>query len=65
MEGGNLVLSRREGETIRIGDSIVVEVIRTCAGSCSLKIRAPLDVVILRGEIDDFDATGQAEPGRQ
>ena len=65
MEGGNLVLSRKEGETIRIGDQIVVEVIRTCAGSCSLKIRAPRDVVILRGEIDDFDATGQAEPGRQ
>jgi carbon storage regulator CsrA len=62
---GRLCLKRSEGQTIRIGDQIVVEVIRTCAGSCSLKIRAPRDVVILRGEIDDFDATGQAEPGRQ
>ena len=62
---GRLCIKRREGETIRIGDQIVIEVIRTCAGSCSLKIRAPRDVVILRGEIDDFDATGQAEPGRQ
>ena len=64
MEGG-LCINRRKGETIRIGDQIVIEVIRTCAGSCWLKIRAPRNVVILRGEIDDFDATGQAEPGRQ
>ena len=62
---GRLCLKRSEGQTIRIGDQIVVEVIRTCAGSCSLKIRAPKDMVILRGELDDFDATGQAEPGRQ
>jgi carbon storage regulator CsrA len=62
---GRLCIKRREGETIRIGDAIVVEVIRTCAGSCSLKIRAPRDVVILRGEIDDFDATGPQDAGRQ
>ena len=62
---GRLCIKRRKGETIRIGDAIVVEVIRTCASSCSVKIRAPKDMVILRGELDDFDATGQAEPGRQ
>jgi carbon storage regulator CsrA len=62
---GRLCIKRREGETIRIGDAIVVEVIRTCAGSCSLKIRAPRDVVILRGELDDFDATGPQDAGRQ
>jgi len=62
---GRLCIKRREGETIRIGDAIVVEVIRTCAGSCSLKIRAPRDVVILRGEIDDFEATGPQDAGRQ
>ena len=62
---GRLCIKRREGETIRIGDAIVVEVIRTCAGSCSLKIRAPRDVVVLRGEIGDFEAMGQTESGRQ
>jgi carbon storage regulator CsrA len=62
---GRLCIKRREGETIRIGDAIVVEVIRTCAGSCSLKIRAPRDVVILRGEIDDFGAMGPQDAGRQ
>jgi len=62
---GRLCIKRREGETIRIGDAIVVEVIRTSEASCSLKIRAPKDVVILRGEIDDFDATGPPDAGRQ
>ena len=65
MEGGNLVLSRKEKETIKIGDQIVIEVIRTSEASCSLKIRAPRDVVILRGEIDDFEAKGPQDAGRQ
>jgi|DEB0MinimDraft_3_1074331.scaffolds.fasta_scaffold49630_2 carbon storage regulator CsrA len=62
---GRLCIKRREGETIRIGDAIVVEVIRTSEASCSLKIRAPKDVVILRGEIDDFEAKGPQDAGRQ
>ena len=62
---GRLCLKRSEGQTIRIGDQIVIEVIRTSASSCSLKIRAPRDMVVLRGEIDDFNATGQTESGRQ
>ena len=62
---GRLCLKRREGETIRIGDEIQIEVTRTSASSCSLKIRAPRDMVILRGEIDDFRATGPQDAGRQ
>jgi len=62
---GRLCLKRSEGQTIRIGDEIVIEVIRTSASSCSLKIRAPRDMVVLRGELDDFNATGQTESGRQ
>ena len=62
---GRLCLKRREGETIRIGDEIQIEVTRTSASSCSLKIRAPRDMVILRGEIDDFRAKGPQDAGRQ
>ena len=65
MEGGNLVLSRKEKETIKIGDQIVIEVIRTSGSSCSLKIRAPRDVVVLRGEIGDFEAKGPQDVGRR
>ena len=62
---GRLCLKRSEGQTIRIGDEIQIEVTRTSASSCSLKIRAPRDMVILRGEIDDFRATGPQDAGRQ
>lgn len=62
---GRLCLKRSAGQTIRIGDSIVVEVIRTSESSCSLKIRAPRDLLILRGEIDDFNAKGPHDAGRQ
>ena len=62
---GRLCLKRSEGQTIRIGDSIVIEVTRISGSSCSLKIRAPKDVVILRGEIDDFGAMGPQDAGRQ
>ena len=65
MEGGNLVLSRKEGQTIRIGDAIVITVTKVRSQSCTLAISAARSVRIARGEIDDFDATGQAEPGRQ
>lgn len=65
MEGGNLVLSRKEGDTIRIGDSIVITVTEVRSQGCTLAINAPRSVRIVRGEIDDFDATGPQDAGRQ
>jgi len=65
MEGGNLVLTRREGETIRIGDSIVITVTEVWPQGVKLAIRAPRSVPIVRGEIDDFDAKGPQDAGRQ
>lgn len=46
-----LVLSRRESERIRLGDSIVVTVIRVGAEKVRLGIEAPDDVVVLREEL--------------
>lgn len=46
-----LVLTRKENETILIGDDIVVEVRRINRSSVSLGITAPPDVVIKRGEL--------------
>lgn len=65
MEGGNLVLSRKEGETVRIGDSIVITVTEVRPQGCSLAINAPRSVRIVRGELDDFRATGPQDAGRQ
>ena len=47
-----LVLSRRENERIRLGDSIVVTVVRLSGDRVRLGIEAPSNVLVLRGELD-------------
>ena len=48
-----LVLSRKESERIRLGDSIVVTVVRVSGGKVRLGIEAPADMVVLREELSD------------
>jgi carbon storage regulator len=50
-----LVLSRRESERIKLGDSIVVTVVRVTGDRVRLGIEAPPSVVILRGELDPHE----------
>jgi len=49
-----LVLSRKTGERIHIGDDIFVEVRRVSGNRVTLAVKAPREVRILRGEL--FDA---------
>jgi carbon storage regulator len=56
-----LVLSRRENERIRLGDSIVVTVVRLSGDKVRLGIEAPADVVVLRDELQALAGNGQAE----
>ena len=51
-----LVLSRRENERIRLGDSIVVTVVKLSGDRVRLGIEAPPDVLVLRGELDRREA---------
>lgn len=51
-----LVLSRREREQIKLGDSIVVTVVRVTGDRVRLGINAPPDVIVLRGELERQDA---------
>ncbi|HEX5104582.1 MAG TPA: carbon storage regulator [Pirellulaceae bacterium] len=46
-----LVLSRKETERIRLGDSIVVTVVRVAGDKVRLGIEAPPDVLVLREEL--------------
>lgn len=46
-----LVLTRKEGEQIRIGDDIVITVVRTGGDKIRLGIEAPVDKVVLRSEL--------------
>ncbi len=55
-----LVLSRKERERIRLGDQIVVTVIRVSGDKVRLGIQAPKDVLVLRDELEPFE-----EPSEQ
>jgi Carbon storage regulator (could also regulate swarming and quorum sensing) len=47
-----LVLSRREGEKIIIGDSITITVVRMSGDKVRVGVEAPDDVLILRSELE-------------
>jgi carbon storage regulator len=46
-----LVLSRKESERIRVGDSIVLTVVRVSGDKVRLGIEAPPDMLVLRDEL--------------
>ncbi len=46
-----LVLSRKQAERIRLGESIVVTVVRVSGDKVRLGIEAPPDVLVLRDEL--------------
>lgn len=50
-----LVLSRRERQRIKLGDSIVVTVVRVSGDKVRLGIEAPANVLVLRDELEPFD----------
>ena len=54
-----LVLSRREGERIRLGDSTMITVIQLTGGRVRLGIDAPSDISIVR---DEIRPAGQTDP---
>ena len=56
-----LVLTRKSAESIRIGDDVVIKVIRTGKGTVKLGIDAPSDVRVLRGELVDTTAAPAAK----
>lgn len=47
-----LVLSRKESERIKLGDSIVVTVVRVAGDKVRLGIEAPADMLVLRDELE-------------
>ena len=58
-----LVLSRREGQSVKIGDDIEVVVLELRHGSVRLGFRCASDLKILRNEVPDHDAH-QSQPPR-
>ncbi len=53
-----LVLSRKETQRIRVGDSIVVTVVKIAGDKVRVGIEAPSDVLVLRDELETWDTGG-------
>jgi carbon storage regulator len=49
-----LVLSRKRGETIHIGDKITITVVRAHRNQTKIGIDAPDEFRIVRGELDEW-----------
>lgn len=52
-----LVLSRKVGEKIHIGNDIVLTVVLIRGGSIRLGIEAPVTTTIVRGELVELEAS--------
>jgi carbon storage regulator len=50
-----LVLSRRESERIRVGESIVVTVVRLGGDKVRIGIEAPPEMLVLRDELQSHE----------
>lgn len=61
-----LVLSRKVGERIHVGDNVVLEIRRIAGNRVTLALDAPRDVRILRGELNsaahEFHAPEESHP---
>jgi len=55
-----LVLSRKQSQRIKVGDSIVVTVVRLSGDKVRLGIEAPDDMLVLREELEAFPAKPNA-----
>jgi carbon storage regulator len=60
-----LVLSRKEGERLVIGDRIVVTVVHVEGGRVKLGVEAPREIGIWREEIYAKSTVGRANLGRE
>jgi carbon storage regulator len=54
-----LVLSRKQSQRIRLGDSIVITVVRVAGDKVRLGIEAPRDMLVLRDELEPHGLPGE------
>jgi carbon storage regulator CsrA len=59
-----LVLSRKVGERIHVGENIVLEIRRIAGNRVTLALDAPRDVRILRGELEQAAREFQVDEAR-
>ena len=60
-----LVLSRKESQRIRLGESIVLTIVKIGGDKVRVGIEAPEDVLVLRDELETWnteDSANQKDP---
>lgn len=60
-----LVLSRKESERIRLGESIVVTIVKIGGDKVRVGIEAPDDVLVLRDELETWSDRGDHHADRE
>ena len=56
-----LVLSRKVGERILLGDKIKITVVRISGGGVRLGIEAPSDITVVREEVANAEVSAQGK----
>ena len=59
-----LVLSRKESQRIRLGDSIVITIVKISGDKVRVGIEAPANVLVLRDELEVYESP-TAEAGSE
>ena len=57
-----LILTRKEGESLRLGDDITVTVVSVKGGNVRIGIDAPRDVAVHREEVYQKISDGEGDP---
>ena len=57
-----LVLSRKESQRIRLGDSIVITIVKISGDKVRVGIEAPSNVLVLRDELEAHDPAAVSLP---
>lgn len=58
-----LVLTRKENETIQIGDEITITLVRIGPGTVRIGIKAPPHLAVVRGELIEAETAISARAG--
>jgi len=59
-----LVITRRLGESVRIGDNIVIHIVKAEAPRARIGVVAPKEMAVLRAELEQHHEQSSDQPGR-